>query len=56
MFNLGGRGNDGLPGGNDNITISDLTMNGMEQLQGALFGFNANYLTVFNVYFHNYTY
>lgn len=56
MFNLGGRGSDNLPGGNDNISISDMTLDGMKQLQGAVFGYDANYLTIYNMYLHDYSF
>jgi len=56
MFNLGGRDGDHLPDGNDHISISDMTLDGRKQLQGAVFGFDANYLKIYNMYLHDYTF
>jgi len=43
-------------GSNAHVTISDMCMDGKKQLQGAVLGNGSNYLTVYNVYFHDYTF
>lgn len=42
--------------GNANITISDMAMDGMKKLHGAVCSNAANFVTIFNVYFHDYTF
>jgi nitrous oxidase accessory protein len=42
--------------GNHNVTISDMEIDGLKQLQGAVVGNTINNLTIYNVYFHDFTF
>ena len=42
--------------GTNSVTISDMTMDGLKQLQGAVCGNTINSLTISNVYFHDFTF
>lgn len=57
LFNLGGRSEDSayVPWGNDNITISHLTIDGMKQLHGALFGWDCSQLVLSHLLVTNFT-
>ncbi|MBC8125773.1 MAG: right-handed parallel beta-helix repeat-containing protein, partial [Gloeobacteraceae cyanobacterium ES-bin-144] len=50
LFNLGSNN------GTHHVSISDMEINGLKQLHGAIAGHVINHLTVSNIYFHDFTF